>query len=459
MLSSALKQQQQGQILHAMWCGRFGAGAANAGHGTESASPGTWITAKSDGPRCSNSDFSPPVRRSMMSIPFNKPFIAGRELYFIAQAVAFGNLSGDGEFTQKCCRLLEERFRIPDVLLTPSCTAALELAAMLCDVGPGDEIILPSYTFVSTANAFVRLGAKPVFVDIRPDTLNLDERLVEQAITPRTKAIVPVHYAGVSCEMDHLLTIARHHGIRIIEDAAQGVNSFYNGRALGSLGDLGTYSFHETKNVSCGEGGALCVNDPSLLERAEIIRDKGTNRRQFFRGNVDKYTWVDVGSSYVTSEIASAFLYGQLEQMDEITTRRHKLYHFYRTRLKPLEVEGLLRLPRIPEDCDSNFHLFYILLPDSATRDLLLSHLKSQGIMAVFHYIPLHTSPMGLKLGGRPGSLPVTEDLSSRLLRLPLYYDLTEQDQSRVVECVSEFLRGSNSRDRAAKLQSIGLGK
>ena len=373
-------------------------------------------------------------------IPFNKPFIAGRELYYIAQAVTFGNLAGDGAFTQKCSRLLEERFRIDHVLLTPSCTAALEMAAQLCQLGPGDEVLMPAYTFVSTANAVVRLGAHPVFIDSRPDTLNIDESLIEQAITSRTRAIFVVHYAGVSCEMDRILAIARKHGLRVIEDAAQGVNAFYNGRALGSLGDLGTYSFHETKNFSCGEGGALCINDPELLERAEIIRDKGTNRRQFFRGQVDKYTWVDVGSSYVPSEIASAFLYGQLEQMDEITTRRHSLHHFYRTKLKPLEVEGLLRLPRIPEDCDSNFHLFYILLPDSATRDGLMNHLKANGILAVFHYIPLHTSPMGLELGYRPGSLPVTEDVSSRLLRLPLYYDLTESDQTRVVDCVIEFL-------------------
>ena len=280
-----------------------------------------------------------------MSIPFNKPFIAGRELFYIAQAVTLGNIAGDGAFTQKCCRLLEERFQIGHVLLTPSCTAALEMAAQLCGIGPGDEVIMPSYAFVSTANAVVRLGAIPVFVDSRPDTLNIDDSLIEAAITPRTKAIMLVHYAGVACEMDRILTIARQYGLRVIEDAAQGVNAFYNGRALGSLGDLGTYSFHETKNFSCGEGGALCINDPELLARAEIIRDKGTNRRQFFRGEIDKYTWVDVGSSYVPSEIASAFLFGQLEQMDEITRRRQRLHNSYRVRLKPLEAEGLLRPP------------------------------------------------------------------------------------------------------------------
>ena len=379
-------------------------------------------------------------------IPFNKPFIAGRELYYIAQAVTFGNLAGDGAFTQKCCRLLEQRFRIPQVLLTPSCTAALEMAAMLCDLGPDDEVILPTYTFVSTANAIVRLGARPVFVDSRPDTLNIDDALIEEAITPKTKAIIVVHYAGVGCEMDRILTIARQYGLKVIEDAAQGVNAFYNGNALGSLGDMGTYSFHETKNFSCGEGGALCINDPALVERAEIIRDKGTNRRQFFRGQVDKYTWVDIGSSYVPSEITSAYLFGQLEQMDEITQRRRQIYQFYRLHLKHLEAEGLLRLPRIPEDCESNFHLFFVLLPKAATRDALMAHLKSQGILAVFHYIPLHGSPMGLKFGYREGDLPVAEDLAARLLRLPLFHDLTEDEQQRIVDCIAEFLRRESPR-------------
>ena len=379
-------------------------------------------------------------------IPFNKPFIAGRELYYIAQAVTFGNLAGDGAFTQKCCRLLEQRFRIPQILLTPSCTAALEMAAMLCDLGPDDEVILPTYTFVSTANAIVRLGARPVFVDSRPDTLNIDDALIEEAITPKTKAIIVVHYAGVGCEMDRILTIARQYGLKVIEDAAQGVNAFYNGNALGSLGDMGTYSFHETKNFSCGEGGALCINDPALVERAEIIRDKGTNRRQFFRGQVDKYTWVDIGSSYVPSEITSAYLFGQLEQMDEITQRRRQIYQFYRLHLKHLEAEGLLRLPRIPEDCESNFHLFFVLLPNAATRDALMAHLKSQGILAVFHYIPLHGSPMGLKFGYREGDLPVAEDLSARLLRLPLFHDLTEDEQQRIVDCIAEFLRRESPR-------------
>lgn len=376
-----------------------------------------------------------------ITIPFNKPFIAGRELFYVAQAVTFGKLAGDGEFTQRCARLMEERFGIGKVLMTPSCTAALEMAAMLLDIGPGDEVILPSYTFVSTANAFVRLGAKPVFVDIRPDTLNIDETLIEAAITPRTKAIVPVHYAGVACEMDRIMTIARKYDIPVVEDAAQGVHAYYNGKALGSLGAMGTYSFHETKNYICGEGGALTINDPKYIERAEILRDKGTNRRQFFRGQVDKYTWVDVGSSYVPSELCSAFLYAQLEMLEEIAERRRTIYQTYRQRLKPLEAEGLCRLPRIPEDCDTNYHLFYLILPDGPTRNALMQHLKERGILSVFHYIPLHSAPVGQSYGYREGDLPVTEDMAARLLRLPFYYDLTEADQNRVVVEIEAFLR------------------
>lgn len=371
-------------------------------------------------------------------IPFNKPFIAGKELFYIAQAVTYGNIAGDGHFTKCCSQLLEERFGIHKVLLTPSCTAALEMAAMLCDLQPGDEVIMPSFTFVSTANAVVRLGAKPVFVDIRPDTLNIDDALIEEAITPRTKAIFPVHYAGVGCEMDRIMTIARKYNLLVVEDAAQGVNAFYNGRALGSIGHLGCYSFHETKNYICGEGGALCINDPALVERAEIIRDKGTNRSQFFRGLVDKYTWVDVGSSYVPSEIASAFLYGQLELLDEIAAKRRQIYQFYRQQLKPLEAEGLMRLPCIPEDCDSNYHMFYILLPDGPTRDLLLTMLRADGIQAVFHYVPLHSAPMGRTLGCAARELPVTDNISGRLLRLPFYHDITQEELLRVVSCIRE---------------------
>jgi len=373
-------------------------------------------------------------------IPFNKPFIVGKELYYIAQAVTFGNLAGDGYFTQNCCRILQEQFGIQKVLMTPSCTAALEMAAILCDLGPGDEVILPSFTFVSTANAFVRLGAKPIFVDIRPDTLNLDEKLIEEAITPNTKTIFPVHYAGVGCEMNRIMTIAKRHNLRVVEDAAQGVNAFYDGRALGSIGDLGTYSFHETKNYICGEGGALCINSPEMIERAEIIRDKGTNRSQFFRGQVDKYTWVDVGSSYVPSEICSAFLYAQLEMLDAISERRREIYQFYRHHLKPLEAAGLLRLPHKPDDCNSNYHMFYILLSDTPTRDGLITFLKQSGIEAVFHYVPLHSSPMGQRLGYKEGDLPITENLSGRLLRLPFYHDITEEEQTRVVEKLTKFL-------------------
>jgi dTDP-4-amino-4,6-dideoxygalactose transaminase len=388
-------------------------------------------------------------------IPFNKPFVAGKELYYIARAVSLGNIGGDGHFTQQCCRLMEERFGIHRAMMVPSCTAALEMAVMLCDPRPGDEVILPSFTFVSTANAVVRLGAKPVFVDIRPDTLNLNEELVEAAITPRTKVIFPVHYAGVSCEMNRILTIAKKHGLRVIEDAAQGVNSWYRERALGTLSDLGTYSFHETKNYICGEGGALCINDPALVERAEILRDKGTNRRQFFRGQVDKYTWVDVGSSYVPSEICCAFLYAQLELMDSITERRRAIYEYYQHQLSPLEEEGLLRLPRIPSECRTNYHIFYILLPDGATRDGLMHHLKQTGILAVFHYIPLHSAPMGLKLGYREGQLPVTEDCSARLLRLPLYHEISEGEQAEVVREITSYLRGHGPAARPASVNGV----
>jgi dTDP-4-amino-4,6-dideoxygalactose transaminase len=374
-------------------------------------------------------------------IPFNKPFIAGKELYYIARAVALGNIGGDGHFTQQCCRLLEERFGIHRVMMVPSCTAALEMAAVLCGLGPGDEVILPSFTFVSTASAIVRLGARPVFVDIRPDTLNLDGALVEEAITPRTKAIFPVHYAGVACEMERILTVARKYGLRVVEDAAQAVNSSYEGRALGSLGDLGTYSFHETKNYMCGEGGALCINDPALVERAEIIRDKGTNRRQFFRGEVDRYTWVDIGSSYVPSEICCAFLYAQLEMMEEITRRRRDVYELYQQSLQPIEDEGLARLPRVPENCAANYHLFYLLLPEAATRAALLEHLRGRDIHAVFHYVPLHSSPMGRQFGYEEGDLPVTENVSERLVRLPMSYTITVEEQMRVVSEVTSLLR------------------
>jgi dTDP-4-amino-4,6-dideoxygalactose transaminase len=392
-------------------------------------------------------------------IPFNKPFIIGKELFYIAQAVTLGNISGDGRFTRACCRLLEERYSIHRVLLTPSCTAALEMAALLCDLSPGDEVILPSFTFVSTASAVVRAGGRPVFVDIRPDTLNLDETLIEEAITPRTRAIFPVHYAGVGCEMERIGVLAQKYNLRVVEDAAQAVNASYQGRALGSLGHLGTYSFHETKNFICGEGGALCINDPVLVERAEVIHDKGTNRRQFFRGQVDKYTWVDIGSSYVISEICAAFLYGQLEMLDAITERRRRIYRFYLDHLRPLEMEGLLRLPRVPEECDSNGHLFYVLLPDGPTRDEVMAHLKQDGIETVFHYVPLHSSPFGKRFGYHEEDLPVTEDVSGRLLRLPCYYEITEAEQARVVNGLDEALRSLHRgpTEAASRSRSLAL--
>jgi dTDP-4-amino-4,6-dideoxygalactose transaminase len=391
-------------------------------------------------------------------IPFNKPFIAGKELYYIAKAVAYGNVAGDGHFTKECSRFLEERYGVHKALMTPSCTAALEMAALLAGVGPGDEVILPSFTFVSTANAFVRLGARPVFVDIRSDTLNLDEQLVEAAITPRTKVIFPVHYAGVACEMETILKIAARHNLLVIEDAAQGVHASYKGRALGAMAPLAAYSFHETKNLICGEGGALCINDLAFVDRAEIIRDKGTNRRQFFRGLVDKYTWVDVGSSYVPSEINCAFLYAQLELADAITQRRRDIYNAYEEGLAPLEFDGLLRLPRVPANCVSNCHMFYILLPDAATRDALLAHLTARSINAVFHYIPLHSSPMGMSFGYKPGDLPVTESLSSRLLRLPFYYEITDDHQAEVIREIATFLKSRAVRTQEAAAMAPGSG-
>ncbi|HEY4311678.1 MAG TPA: dTDP-4-amino-4,6-dideoxygalactose transaminase [Pirellulales bacterium] len=383
-------------------------------------------------------------------IPFNKPFIAGKEMYYIAQAVAAGKIAGDGHFTQQCARLLEREFDIPKVLMTPSCTAALEMAAILCDLRAGDEVILPSYTFVSTANAFVRLGAKPVFVDVRRDTLNIDEDLIEDAITPRTKAICPVHYAGVGCDMNRIMEIAERHGLLVVEDAAQGVNATYEDRALGAIGHLGAYSFHETKNYVCGEGGALCINTPELIERAEIIREKGTNRSRFFRGMVDKYTWVDVGSSYVPSELCSAFLLAQLEMLAEVSDRRRMLFENYERLLKPLAAMGLLSLAKLPATCQTNYHMFYVLLPDCPTRDALMASLKQDGIGAVFHYVPLHLSPMGESFGYRAGDLPVTENLAGRLLRLPFYFDLSLEDQHEVVAHVTRFATASTVGRAAA---------
>ena len=373
-------------------------------------------------------------------IPFNKPFVAGRELYYIAQSVTYGNLAGDGHFTERCSQILQEQFGIHKVLMTPSCTAALEMSAMLCDLHPGDEVILPSFTFVSTANAVARLGARPVFVDIRPDTLNIDEKLIEGAITENTKAIFVVHYAGVGCEMNAILDVAKKHNLSVIEDAAQGVNAFYRGRPLGSIGHLGCFSFHETKNYICGEGGALCLNSAELVERAEIIRDKGTNRKKFFRGEVDKYTWVEIGSSYVPSEITCAFLCGQLENMESISERRRAIDNVYSELLSPLAEQGWLKLPHTPEHCRSNYHMYYILLPDRRTRDDAIEYLRQNGIHAVFHFVPLHTSPMGQVIGRTSGSLHVTDYVSSNILRLPFYYGVTPVDQKFIVETLRSFL-------------------
>jgi dTDP-4-amino-4,6-dideoxygalactose transaminase len=315
------------------------------------------------------------------------------------------------------------------------------MCAILADIQPGDEVIVPSFSFVSTANAFVLRGARIRFVDIRPDTLNLDERLIEAAVTGRTRAIVVVHYAGVACEMDAILDIARRHNLLVIEDAAQGVNATYKDRYLGTIGQLGAYSFHETKNFISGEGGALVINDERFIERAEIVREKGTNRSKFFRGEVDKYTWVDIGSSFLPSEIVAAFLYAQLEEAETITKKRWAIHDYYTERLAPLAEKGLVRLPMSPPECLHNAHMFYLILPDGKSRDALLQHLRQRDIHAVFHYVPLHTSPMGKKMGGKDGDLPVTEDLAGRLIRLPCYFELTESDQARVVAEVYEFIK------------------
>jgi dTDP-4-amino-4,6-dideoxygalactose transaminase len=376
---------------------------------------------------------------NMKSIPFNKPYMTGRELWYIAQAHTNGHLAGDGVFTKKCHAWLESRTGTQKALLTHSCTAALEIAAMLINVQPGDEIIMPSYTFVSTANAFVLRGGIPVFVDIRTDTLNLDEALIEAAITTKTKAIVPVHYAGVPCEMDTIMDIAHRHNLLVIEDAAQGIMSTYKGKQLGSIGHLGTYSFHETKNVISGEGGALLINDKRFAERAEIIREKGTNRSQFFRGQVDKYTWVDVGSSYLPGEVISAFLWAQMEEAEDISDSRVNSWWRYHQALESLELAGFLRRPIVPEHCEHNGHMYYILLEDLETRTALINHLVSVGIYAVFHYVPLHSSPMGRKVARVHGSMHQTDALSERLLRLPIYPELHNEDLDRVVNAIEEW--------------------
>ena len=380
-------------------------------------------------------------------IPFNKPFIIGKELYYVAQSVLSGHTAGDGPYSRRCKEFLQERFSVAQVLLTTSCTSALEMAALLCDIAPGDEVVLPSYTFVSTANAFLLRGARPRFVDIRPDTLNLDETRLEEALSDRTVAIVAVHYAGIGCEMDVIMPLARQRGITVIEDAAQGVNARYRGAYLGTIGDMGAYSFHETKNFICGEGGAFVTDDPGLIQRAEIVREKGTNRPQFFRGEVDKYTWVDIGSSYLPSDLLAAFLYAQLEHMDEITAKRQAIYDGYYQGLEPLAAQGLLTLPTIPAHCEPNYHMFYMLVADLETRSRLLAYLKRRDIHAVFHYVPLHTSPVGQKMGYEAGMLPVTEALSERLIRLPFFYELTDSEVTRVVETIHAFFANGGGSD------------
>lgn len=372
------------------------------------------------------------------AIPFNRPYMTGRELDYIAEAHAHGHLAGDGIFTKRCHAWLERTTGARRALLTHSCTAALEMAALLLDLEPGDEVIMPSFTFVSTANAFALRGAVPVFVDIRPDTLNIDENLIEAAITPRTRAICVVHYAGVGCEMDAIGSIAARHGLAIVEDAAQGILATYRDRPLGAIGAFGALSFHETKNIIAGEGGALLVNDPHFVERAEIIREKGTNRAQFFRGQVDKYTWVDIGSSYLPSEILAAFLAAQIEEAEAITTRRLALWNHYHEALAPLEAAGRLRRPVVPAHCTHNAHMYYVLLDGLDARTRFIAALKSDDIHPVFHYVPLHSAPAGRNYGRTSGDLGVTERTSERLVRLPLW--LPDLDQARVIDAVKAFL-------------------
>jgi dTDP-4-amino-4,6-dideoxygalactose transaminase len=376
---------------------------------------------------------------SDIAIPFNKPCLVGTEFGYVTEAIKQNKISGDGVYTKRCHAFLERILGVPKVLLTTSCTHALEMAALLLDIRPGDEVIIPSFTFVSTVNAFVLRGAHPVFADIRPDTLNLDESRLEQLITSRTRAIVPVHYAGVGCEMDAILDIAARHGLAVVEDNAHGLFGKYKGRYLGTFGCMATQSFHETKNFSCGEGGALLINDPRYIERAEIIREKGTNRSRFFRGQVDKYTWVDVGSSYLPSDILAAFLYAQIEARECIQSRRRRVWQYYNAHLRDWVRTTDVRLPVIPAHCEQPYHMFYMILPSLEQRQLLITYLKDHGILGVFHYQPLHLSDMGRQFGGQVDDCPVTEDLSDRILRLPFYNDLTEEDQARVVAVITSF--------------------
>ena len=374
-----------------------------------------------------------------IKIPFNRTSLVGREMEYVVQAVANGHISGDGAFTRRCHELLERELCVRKALLTTSCTHALEMAAILLDIQPGDEVIAPSFTFVSTVNAFALRGARPVFADIRPDTLNIDEPKLESLITPKTKAIVVVHYAGVACEMDAIMEIANRRRIAVVEDNAHGLFGKYKGRYLGTFGALATLSFHETKNFSCGEGGALLINDPGFIERAEIIREKGTDRSKFFRGQVDKYTWVDAGSSFLPSDMLAAFLLAQLEEREKIQTRRRQIWDTYFERLSPWAKDHGVRLPVIPDHCEQSFHMFYLLTRSLDQRQALIRRMRERGILSVFHYLPLHLSPMGRKFGGKEGDCPVTEWVSDRLLRLPFYVDLTREEQQAVIEsCIYE---------------------
>lgn len=372
-------------------------------------------------------------------IPFNRVSLTGKEQPYIATAVERGHISGDGEFTKRCSELLERELGAKRVLLTTNCTHALEMSALLLDLQPGDEVIFPSFAFVTTVNAFVLRGVKPVFVDVRPDTLNMDERLLADLVGPRTKALVPLHYGGVACEMDAILALARERGLAVVEDNAHGLFATYKHKKLGTFGALATQSFHETKNITCGEGGALVINDPALVGRAEIVREKGTNRSRFFRGQVDKYTWVDLGSSYLPSEILAAFLLAQLEERVAIQAKRGHIWRRYERELAGWAAANGTTLPHVPAHCEQPYHVFYMLLPSLAARTRLIEHLKGLGILAVFHYLPLHLSDMGLRLGGRVGQCPVTEDVSDRLLRLPLFPGLTDADQDAVIEGVRSF--------------------
>ena len=377
---------------------------------------------------------------SSYRIPFNKPCLAGKEFEYVFDAIKAGHASGDGPFTRKCQALLEQELGVNKALLTTSCTHALEIAALLIDLKPGDEVILPSFTFVSTANAFALRGARPVFADIRRDTLNIDEAHVERLITPRTKAVVPVHYAGIACQMDVIMKLADRHGFAVVEDNAHGLLGRFREQKLGTIGHLATLSFHETKNIECGEGGAILINDARYIERAEIIREKGTNRSRFFRGQVDKYTWVDIGSSYVISDMLAAFLFAQLEARDRIQAQRRRVWTAYWDGLGAWARDRGIGVPHVPADCDQPFHMFYLVMNNLEQRQALIGHLANRGILAVFHYQPLHLSTMGQRFGGRAGDCPVTEDVADRLVRLPLYSDLSDAEIAEVIEAIQSFL-------------------